>query len=167
MSYIACRPMKVKTKTGDYVVRRAGEPIPEAENFPNPALWVKRGYMKRADGKTTVPERGRYVPPRAATPADFEHREERQALKEQGVEPEKVPFEPASPANIGPGDGKESAAVDFGDEPEAAPEVPIDPLDKLMAMTRKQLAEMAGRYGIAVGTQDSKESIAKAILDGQ
>lgn len=66
MMYFAKVSMKVGVPQPDgtlrYVVRRPGEAIPEAFNWPDPGLWVKRGYL-RVDDNTPYTELPHRAPP--------------------------------------------------------------------------------------------------------
>lgn len=72
MSYQCVRPMKVQTAEGKVELRNPGDPVPEADSWPNPGVWVKRGYIQKTDGKA-VPglNREKLLPMHAATEEDI------------------------------------------------------------------------------------------------
>ena len=74
MSYVAVRSIKVQTATGKVEIRMPGQEIPEAADWANPGLWVKRGYIRPKDGTMPVPgvDRDKLLPAREATVEDAE-----------------------------------------------------------------------------------------------
>lgn len=73
MPYIAQRTIKVQNSEGKIVIRNRGDDVPEADDFPNPEVWVRRGYIKPADVETGLASgyyRDKIKPMRAATDAD-------------------------------------------------------------------------------------------------
>jgi hypothetical protein len=70
--YVAVKSIKVQVGPGKIEIRQPGQSVPEAENWPNPGLWVKRGFIRPADGAAVVPgyDRGKLQPAREATAED-------------------------------------------------------------------------------------------------
>ncbi len=52
--YIALRSMKVQTPTGMRMAQPGGA-VPEAAGWPNPDLWVKRGYLRKDEPEDNKP----------------------------------------------------------------------------------------------------------------
>jgi len=75
MSYTCMKPMKVQNlQTGKVDNRKPGDPVPEAASWPNPAVWVKRGFIQPDDAMTAQEcgyVRGRLQPARASTEEDI------------------------------------------------------------------------------------------------
>lgn len=75
MGYTCTRPMKVQNlKTGKVELRQPGQPVPEAESWPNAAIWIKRGYIQADDHETAAASgytRDKLLPARKATKEDI------------------------------------------------------------------------------------------------
>ena len=162
--YKAMMSMRVKFPDGKYRDVQPGEPVPGAEKWNNPALWLKRGFIARIDGKVDEPcNRGPYVPPRSLTPED---------LEEQLASPERrpSPFPAAGPATIGPSQGTPAAVTDptereFGEvAQEVPPEIDAKAFKDLKARTRAELIKIAESMDVKVNDSDSKADIARSLL---
>lgn len=142
MSYVLLRSMKVQKADGSYEMRQPGAAVPEAANWPNPGVWVKRGYIRPTDGKAVVMgERAARQPMRAVTDADLEDWQNRKVSRENGTL----------------------------DEPAPAPEETAEKFteDQLLAMTKDELLELAEGFGITAEKKATKADLAQAILDAQ
>jgi hypothetical protein len=171
MSYTALRAMKVQTASGKYEMRKPGDPVPEAASWPNPGLWVKRGYLKKNDGKAAHEiERRAPKPPRPVTKADLQARAERQLLKDQGLPIPSTDFEPASEHNIGPGKDQlplvdNAPADDEGASTETTPaEVGASAKGELEKLTQKELLKLCKSMKIKASKRATKGDLVDAIL---
>lgn len=54
MGYIAVKSIKVQKSDGVIDIRKPGEEVPEAKDWPNAALWIKRGYIMPTDQESAV-----------------------------------------------------------------------------------------------------------------
>lgn len=126
--YVALRRIEVQVQTPEgtrYEMRNPGDPVPEAANWPNPGLWVKRKIIKRVDGKpfAELPRRAP-VAPRPLTQDDVAQREERNVRRLAGEQAERSDFPAADESTIGPGKSVSMAddtpAIDPYAEAEAA-----------------------------------------------
>ena len=76
MSYTCIKPMKVQNpKTGKVDLRNPGDPVPEADDWVNAGLWVKRGFLMPDDQETLNASgyvRDRLQPRRKATAKDIQ-----------------------------------------------------------------------------------------------
>lgn len=72
MGYIALKPFKVQGADGKMRMAKAGEPVPEADSWPKPGAWIKRGFIGLEDdgGKAKRVRPPRAVPQPPAPPAD-------------------------------------------------------------------------------------------------
>lgn len=177
MGYIALVQQKVQVTKGGktyYEIRQPGDPIPEAEKWANPALWVARGYI-RADKNTVVPRGNANAPKgmRAMTKEDFAARAKRKQDIEAGVvelrpEPAFIPDGKVGPVLDEPLDEVVAAAPDEGDGEDAAPESSETKAatDKaaLLELSKKDLLKMAKKLKLDVAPAFSKEKLADAIL---
>ncbi len=148
MSYTCIRPMKVQNANGVVEMRAPGDPVPEAASWPNPALWIKRGFIQ-ADDHATVLESGytrdRLLPMREATEAD----------KKRGTGSPVPQRGKPLPGHAAKGDDTGDADGDAGG----------DDLSELMSLTRSDLDALAEEHGIdAPGGMPNKEAVAKAIV---
>lgn len=63
IEYIICRAMRVQVRPGVVELRQPGERVPEANDWPNPGSWVRRGYIKPASpGPIPGYDRGKLKP---------------------------------------------------------------------------------------------------------
>lgn len=172
LNYVAMKALKVELLdknnkgTGRYELRAPGKPVPEANFWPNPGLWVKRRYISEEKGTPyeKIP-RNAPNPPRAVTSADFKARAKRQELKENGELPPSTDFEPAGPGNIGPGEG--APAVDDTPAIEAQAveaSTPESDSSDLLEHSKKELLKMAKKMKVEVSDRANKETIVSAIL---
>lgn len=73
MSYVLCKPMKVQVAPGKLEQRQAGDPIPEAASWANPAIWIKRGFIRPTTQEAAAESgysRAKLQPMRPAKDAD-------------------------------------------------------------------------------------------------
>lgn len=54
MGWIATKAQKIK-RDGKYIDLKPGDPVPEAETWPNREAWERWGYIKRVS-RDTAPE---------------------------------------------------------------------------------------------------------------
>lgn len=144
MTYVARKPMKVQTEKGTIELRQPGDPVPEAANWPNPQLWVRRGHIS-PDTNEPVPEyeRKKIQPMRKAEAEDVE-RGQNLGQKPPPVVPSDVPKGPV---------------VD---------EEPQDRMEELMVLSRSDLNDLAAEHGIEdAGGKKNRTEVAKAIIEAQ
>lgn len=142
MGYELLRTMKIQVAPGKVELRQPGDPCPEAEKWPNPAAWVRRGYLKQTD-TAAMPayDRSKLVPARKAKPEDAD----------RGKNPPSA------------SDGAATVA-----EKPAAAEPVDEQVAELMALSRSDLNALAAEHGIAEPAKlAKKEAVAKAILEAQ
>lgn len=75
MSYTCTKPMKVQVAPGKLEMRKPGDPVPEADTWANPGIWIKRGFIRPDDQETALASgytREKLKPARPATDADAE-----------------------------------------------------------------------------------------------
>lgn len=146
MSYVACRSIKVQKEDGTMEIRKAGDPVPEAVNFANPELWVRRGYI-RPDTNAPVPEyeRQKIKPMREAKAEDVE-RGQNLGQVPPAVVPSEVPKGPV---------------ID---------EEPSDRMEELMVLSRSDLEDLAMEHGVSVEAAKgfkNRTLLAEAIIEAQ
>jgi Rho termination factor, N-terminal domain len=147
MSFIACRSLKVHTAHGQIEIRQPGDPVPEAEGWPNPNAWIKRGYIRYV-GEGVPPvgvERAKHRPPRAVTADD---------LRARGL-PVPAHLENAKSAPVAAPAAKEPAEIASLDE------------ESLQGMKKNELLRLAEELGLGLTHHSSKDDIIAAILDFQ
>lgn len=169
--YRALKPLnRVKGPDGIYRDIMPGEDVPGAENWHNPHLWCKRGFIERIDGKpsTANDPHGPYVPPHALTDEDVariaEHK--RKAL---AGEPEEPPsWEKSSPQEMEELSKKPTAARDPSNtEMDMVPSVtPAAPqgLEALRQMSRGELYKLAKKKNLKINGHESVEELSKALM---
>ncbi len=136
--YIALRNIKVQTANG-VEIRKPGEAVPEAEKWPNPRLWIERGYIEFSGkgGKgLPVHHRGKTLPNRKAEESD---------LKRGGL---KKPEEKKADPILEEADKNEDGRISK---------------TELLKLQRNQLDELAGNFNLE-GPFKNKEAIADALL---
>ena len=52
MSYIALRSLKVQKADRTLEIRKPGDPVPEAAEWKNLDLWIRRGFVAETDQET-------------------------------------------------------------------------------------------------------------------
>jgi len=138
MPYVALRSMKVQKPDRTVEVRSPGDPVPEAESWPNVELWVRRGYISPADGATLQP-----------------------------VKAVKKPMVPITPDGKPIEDlAKYKAERDgFAEPPASAPAGSVAPThESLSKLTKVQLVEMGERYGVLLSDAALKEELIASVL---
>lgn len=142
MGYICLKPMKVQVAPGVIEMRKPGDPVPEAENWPNPAIWEKRGFIKLDDGKPTPGyDRSKLVDMKPADSAAV------------------VRSQPVSAPVPKAGEPIEGYTGQGNVEPTVS-------RDDLMALTRDQLNELAAQEGVEdADSMPNKGAVADAILE--
>jgi hypothetical protein len=148
--YRALKVLKrLKHPDGVYRDVMPGQDAPGAESWPNPYLWVKRGFIERKDGaEVKWGEGAEYQPPVPVTDAHLKKVEKDMQAWEQNGTPDPPVW---GKSQIGPGKDQEPAVRDPDDaEIDAAlakrPKAkPVDPkkLAKLQAMSKAKLVKLA------------------------
>ena len=142
MGYITARSMKIQKADGTVELRGPGQPVPEAETWANPAIWVKRGYITPTDGELVEYSRKKLKPARPSTSEDAKRAVAR------------VPMPKA------PLPGTEEPAVELAGLPEDA-----DTRTELLKMSRADLNEFAEDNGVAdASSYSNKGALADAVL---
>lgn len=147
MSYVLMRSMKVQKDDGTVELRQPGDPCPEAAKWPNPGVWVRRGYIKPIEA-VNIPgyDRGKLKPMKEATAED--------AKRGQNAPDQRAAAQASAEVNTDAGTG--------------AGEGEGDPMAELMALSRGDLNALAEEHGIEDPHKlPNKEAVASAILEAQ
>ncbi len=136
MPYELVKAMKIQTADGKVELRQAGLPCPEADTWPNPAVWIKRGFIRPIDHET--------------------------ALKSGYARDKLKPMVPAGPAAVAratslvPVPGKPLPGVLDEDQ---------DTISELKKMKREDLDKLAAKHEVAdPASYPNKGELAKAVL---
>lgn len=156
MSFTALRSIKVQTADGGYEVRAPGDKVPEAAEWENVAVWVRRGYLRPDDGRADLLSyRGVRRPMRAVTADDLAKWQDGKMARAEGELPEEPGFDAAG--HIGPTDQLPQSSA-----PEPEPKLTAE---SLQGLKKKQLIEIAEEIGLAVDHKASVADLIEAILD--
>ena len=143
MGYVCVKPTKVQNDSGQVEIRQPGESVPEAANWPNPGMWIKRGYIRTDDHETAIASgytREKLLPMRESTDEDIA-RGAGTLVPKAGV--------PLPPGRDDPGGLLEDS----------------DSKSELMSLSRADMESLATEHGVENASDyPNKGELADAIL---
>ncbi len=191
MPYELVKAMKIQTADGKIELRQAGAPCPEADTWPNPAVWIKRGFIRPTDHETALKSgyaRDRLKPMVPAGPAATARALSHvpapgkplpgvvptvKQIMAAGYDERNAHIIFAREQALAHGDGaneSEKAGQLAGEAWDAQPLPPAldedqDTISELKRMHREDLEKLATEHGIKDATSyPNKGELAKAIL---
>lgn len=144
--YVCARVMKIQKADGSIDIRKPGDEVPEAKDWHNLAMWVRRGYIRPID-RVVIPgmDRTKLAPMVETVLHD------------------------SDPKTTEP---KITLDTETVKQPKAEPKMPIladekhKQIGELLELSRTELNNIAGEEGIEdVKKMPNKTEVARAIVD--
>lgn len=169
--YRALRTLnRVKFPDGTYHDVQPGEPVPGAENWPNPHLWCKRLFIERIDGRPSSPmdPHGPYVPPHSLTEEEIAEIADRQKRKLAGEVFDPPVWDRPTPQQAEefsrqPSAIREPTKVEMDATPKNVP-ASAKSLQELAALKRGELFKLAKESKIKVNGSENREQLARMLI---